>query len=516
MANQRNRVLVGVLCVVGWWVGGVPVTSAQAGDTPVETPPQGHSDEGAHGPDADEATQPDGVLAPNATPDATAGETEVADPAAASDAAEATPGLPTPEPVVELPTETPEAPAEEEEEEVLLAFEPGEGVLIATPDHRFEMNIRSRGMLLLTFEVPEADDMGVRPDPGFDLDVRRARINIQGRMFEREIRYRLQLAVAPRDMLETSFADVANSGSFSTLGAPHRSPLLDWYVEFQQLRELHVRVGQFIVPYNRSRVVSSSSMQLVDRSLASGEFNLDRDLGVQLYSPDFMGMGWLRYYLGVFANEGRDGLFGADLGLMYVARLEVLPFGVFNDYSEGDVERGETPRLSIGASYAFLDDSHLVQGTLGRVPNDAGTFDFHNFEIDVAFLFHGFSFYSELMWREGTHTMGPTMVDPTTDRTIVPRNGMGWYAQAGIVLPETPVELAARYGFVRPLGAASAAAERSELGGGVNVYIHRHAFKLQLDYFHLWDDSPGELYDGNSTAFERGEERVRVMFQASL
>lgn len=58
--------------------------------------------------------------------------------------------------------------------------------------------------------------------------------------------------------------------------------------------------------------------------------------------------------------------------------------------------------------------------------------------------------------------------------------------------------------------------EESELGAGVNLFFHRHAFKIQLDYFHLWADSPGELYDGNNTAFERGEERVRVMFQASL
>jgi hypothetical protein len=77
-----------------------------------------------------------------------------------------------------------------------------------------------------------------------------------------------------------------------------------------------------------------------------------------------------------------------------------------------------------------------------------------------------------------------------------------------------PVEIAARYGFTLPTGprGESPVAARSELGAGVNVYFHRHALKLQLDVFHLWDDAPG----ANGAAFERGEQRVRVMLQASL
>jgi phosphate-selective porin OprO/OprP len=419
--------------------------------------------------------------------------------------------LPTP---ALLTTSAPEDadPVDEEGEGVLLAFEPGEGVLISTPDHRFEMNIRTRGMLLFTVDVPEPDATGNRADPHLDLDVRRARISIQGRLFDPHVRYRLQLAIAPRDMLETTYAEAGNSGSFAVAGAPRRSPLLDWYLELQHLRELHVRVGQFIVPFNRHRVTSSSSLQLVDRSLSSGEFHLDRDLGIQAYSPDVGGLGWLRYYAGVFMNEGRDGLFGGDLGLLYVGRVEVLPLGLFNDYSEGDLDRSSTPRLSVGVGYAFAHRSHLTQSTVGQPISDGGTIDSHNAEVDAVFLWQGLSLLSEVQLREGWHHAGDPTVTP--DATMRARRGVGWFGQAGFLLPDVPVEIAARYGFTLPTGprGESPVAARSELGAGVNVYFHRHALKLQLDVFHLWDDAPG----ANGAAFERGEQRVRVMLQASL
>jgi|GEM_PF-624759 len=486
------------------------VTKAQEGDA-VVTPPD------------DEARDDEAPVEPALPAEAEHGAAlEVAEPAdevAAEDPPPPADGPIEPPPVPPVLTDEPleEDPdrLDEEEEGVLLAFEPGEGVLISTPDHRFEMNIRSRGMLLFTFEVPAPDASGARPDPGFDLDVRRARVTIQGRLFDPDVRYRLQLAIAPRDMMETTYAEANSSGSFGAPGTPQRSPLLDWYVELRHLRELHVRVGQFIVPYNRHRVTSSSSLQLVDRSLASSEFNLDRDLGIQLYSPDVGGMGWLRYYAGLFMNEGRDGLFGADLGFLWVARLEVLPLGLFNDYSEGDIEASSAPHLSIGASYVFANQGHLTQSTIGRLASDGGTFDYHNVEIDAVLQWHGFSLLSEVMFRQGWHRAGPVTVTP--DSTLVPRNGMGWFAQAGYLLPDTPVEIAARYGFTLPLfsGAqASPVTPRSELGAGVNLYFHRHAFKLQLDYFHLWDDAPGAPAGG--APFEVAEERVRVMFQASL
>ena len=41
--------------------------------------------------------------------------------------------------------------------------------------------------------------------------------------------------------------------------------------------------GQTKLPGNRERVYSSQKLQFVDRSLVNARFNLDRDVGVQIY-----------------------------------------------------------------------------------------------------------------------------------------------------------------------------------------------------------------------------------------
>lgn len=382
--------------------------------------------------------------------------------------------------------------AEDEPEDPVMDFEPGEGLRIRSSDGRFELTTRLRGMLLLTMTNPDGGDFGV------DLEMRRARVTFQGVVFDPHLRYKLQLAFAPRDLQWVGGID----------GHATRTPLLDWYVESRHLRELNVRAGQFVTNISRERTISSSSFNLVDRSLMSNEFNLDRDIGVELRSTDFLGLGMLRYYAGVTIGEGRDSLLSADTGFLYYARVELLPLGLWDDYTQGDLDRHSEPRISIGAAYAYLDDAHNDRGILGHPPQDGGTTDMHLLNADVYFVYQGFSLMTEFTWRDGSRNPGDA-IDPMTMMPFpvaVPRNGYGLFAQAGYLLPDLPIEIAARYSRVAPTGAQSALTENQEIGGGVNYYIHEHALKLQADFFEIWGGSD----------IDQGEERVRVMLQASL
>src|SRR5690606_18113427 len=139
----------------------------------------------------------------------------------------------------------------------------------------------------------------------------------------------------------------------------------------------NVWLGQMKVPFSRQRVNSSSALNMPDRSLVSSEFNLTRDLGVMFTSQDLGGLGGrLAYYAGVFMGEGRNAFNLSDFGLLYVGRLEVRPFGKFDDYSEGDLARSPTPGLSIAGAYAFQDRAHALRGVAGDYPADRGTTDF--------------------------------------------------------------------------------------------------------------------------------------------
>ncbi|MCA9693946.1 MAG: hypothetical protein KC636_30440, partial [Myxococcales bacterium] len=60
--------------------------------------------------------------------------------------------------------------------------------------------------------------------------------------------------------------------------------------------------------------------------------------------------------------------------------------------------------------------------------------------------------------------------------------------QAGYLIPRLPLELAARYSVIAPLGADTSAPRRDEAGGGLSFYIAGHPVKLQLDYFARFDD----------------------------
>ena len=113
-----------------------------------------------------------------------------------------------------------------------------------------------------------------------------------------------------------------------------------------------------------------------------------------LYSDDLFGLDLLRYHLGIYAGEGlnawEDTIGAGDSGFLYNARLEVLPFGVFDEYTEVDFERSSTPRLSIGAASALLQSDTTFQPRTPAVrrpallPDALPVVDFnaHNFTAD--------------------------------------------------------------------------------------------------------------------------------------
>lgn len=439
--------------------------------------------------------------------DARAQEPAPTEPAAQAPAAEPTapPPPPEPAPIADAPEAPPEPGTETSplvpswEEERMAArpvaenveYVPGDGLAVQSADGEFGLTTRAR---LQVLGRTSWDDGA---SPGLGLELRRARLAFAGRFFGEDNRFKVELALSPRDEgIRSNIDDVIADES-----GPRFTPLLDFYLEFRQLRDLSVRVGEYKVPFSRQRVISSGDLQMVDRSLVNGEFNLDRDVGVDIRSKDFLGLGFLRYYLGAYIARGRDGVGLDDFGLMYIGRLEVLPFGMFDDYEEADFERSVEPRLSLGVAYSYLDRARRERGITGNIPTDLGTTDMHVVAADLMFKFAGLSILSEFMWREGDRNPGP-VADPAD--VSLPRDGFGFMAQAGYLIPRLPIEFAGRYGFVDGRSSGSLEDE-SELGVAASWYLGRHPFKIQADYFRYWDD-----------AFDAGSHQVRLQLQGSI
>ena len=344
-------------------------------------------------------------------------------------------------------------------------YKPGTGLIIESANGRFSIGTRLRAQLRYHVGV----ENGV---PEHVFQIRRARLQFKGHIFHEKNKYKIELAFSPRDL---SFKD----------GVPGRTPLLSWYFEFAHLRDATVRVGQYKIPYSRQRVVSSGDLQLVDRALANGEFNHDRDIGFDIRSKDVGGLGgYLKYYVGVYMGEGRD--FGdknatPDFRLHYLGRIEVQPFGKFKDYKEADMNRNLKPKLSIGAAYSFHHGSQGLRGTLGTTPEDGGLTDYHSMTVDYVFKVAGFSSTAEFHLRQGTRFPGDEGPEEAA------RNGMGWFVQAGFLIPRLPIEFAARYSGIAPLGDETSLSEAHSAGGGISYYIAGHPWKIQADFFHEWD-----------------------------
>ncbi|MEW6433246.1 MAG: porin [Myxococcota bacterium] len=407
-----------------------------------------------------------GAVAAQETPDAGPAPEEVAAPPAdvPAEPIRALAPQPVAAPAVAEPSP---APAVGKDEGTVVKAGFGEGFTVQHGPFRF--NLRGR-MQLQGFAVVPTEDSSAHRANGFMI--RRARLVLKTEL-PYELSLNLQLAFSNQDM-EPDMPNV----------------LRDFYGEWRRFRDVSVRFGQGKVPYGVQRVISSSAQQFVDRSVVVAEFNLDRDVGVTLFSDDLLGLGGrLQYALSVFGGDGRNRI-GLNQGLLYVARLRVSPFGKFDEKWEGDPDRSDRLRLGLGGGVAYNVMTNRPRSTI-NTPYVANTFDYFHAGADLVFKWKGFSVASEFFWRQAD-ALSKTGMYKDMSVTEYSRPGWGWFAQAGYyVLPW--LELGARYGDARPFGGADPKFARTrEIGGTLNFMVKKHDLKLQVDSFWLDDGNFGD------------------------
>ncbi len=84
------------------------------------------------------------------------------------------------------------------------------------------------------------------------------------------------------------------------------------------------------------------------------------------------------------------------------------------------------------------------------------------------------------------------------------RKGIGWFVQAGYLLPKMPIEFVGRFGQIIA-GDDSKLSDQNEAGLAASYYFAQHPFKLQADAFRLWGDD-----------FSEGTTRARVQVQVAF
>lgn len=360
-----------------------------------------------------------------------------------------------------------------------IKYKPGKGLVLESDNGKFmlAMNVAAQFLYTVQDQTPAPEG---QKRTSHTFEIRRARLFLNGHV-TKHVKYWVQLQFAPRDL------GISN-------GKIGQSPVFQWQFTFDWLRDFTPQVGLNFIPYARQRVAPILKLQFVDNSIASYEFTLDRDIGINVMSKDLGGLGKLRYYAGVFMGEGPDFAKPTNAGLVYDGRFEVLPFGDFDDYAEADHARLLEPKLSIGAAYAFAHKdarTRALAAPADLIPKDGGTTDSHNATVDVVFKMAGFSLLADAYLRWGKRNPGDVSPDNPGGRllpvTVEPaRNGFGWTAQGGFLIPRTGFEIAARYSGIRKVGNKSSIKDTDEAGPGISYYFLEHSVKLQLDYFHGW------------------------------
>lgn len=318
-----------------------------------------------------------------------------------------------------------------------------EGAYIKSADDRFLLKMNVGVQPLFVHRVMEdRDDTST-------FRIRRARYYASGQAFYPWLQYSTQLTL--------------EGGS---------SALRDAYLEATCLDYLQPRVGQFKVPFDREFLKSGFDLQFIERSIASGRFSLQRDIGVQV-SGSLAGK-QLGYAVGMFNGSGGNRN-NVDTDYMYVGRAVWTPFGS-HPSAQPPLEEKD-PLLALGVAGAYMPNLNRMgrrslAGVLGNaniVPTES---DVSQFTADLAFKYSPFSAETGYFYRK---------IEPKA--AYAGADAWGVYAQAGYFLVEEKLEFATRYSYVDPDNPTGTGTEKQhEATFGLNYYICGHRLKAQLNY----------------------------------
>jgi hypothetical protein len=349
----------------------------------------------------------------------------------------------------------------EVDERAMISFDKGLGFF--DPDSTFGLNIRFRIQNRIGMNTVSASDFS--PDQ-FEANVRRLRLRFDGYLGSSKLTYYLQLSFSRGDQ------DWDNTG-FPSL-------VRDAMVFYNFNKKFYMGMGQGKLPGNRQRVTSSGQQQFVDRSLVNAIFNIDRDFGLMAYYHNHLGVFHYNLKGAVSTGEGRN-IQRTDKGLAYTLRLELLPLGDFvndGDFSEGDLEREVSPKLSLGAAYSFNNKAVKSSGQRGSTlttPTDISSLFF-----DLIAKYQGWALSSEYANRSVNLNHGLWSQEPTPH--IFTGNGIN--TQLSYVFPSY-WEVAGRYTRVNPheeLQGIEAQTDIYTLGLTKYLRKHRNKFQLNLSY----------------------------------
>ena len=359
----------------------------------------------------------------------------------------------------------------------------GKGIKFEDDEKTFSMQFNTRMQMLYEgFYIPEQENYVDR------FLIRRARLKFQGYAVTPKLTYKMELGLTNRDHGGGDIIETNNTANI----------ILDAFVKWNFHGNFTLMAGQGKLPGNRERVISSQALEFVDRSYVNSRFNIDRDIGVQLHHYFDVGGMLFREQVSISQGEGRGIVIKNDGGYDFTGRLEWLPMGKFTnkgDYFEADLEREQTPKLSIGVSFDTNKRAQREQGQLGDFMDEPT--DLSTYFIDGIFKYKGHSILFE--YGNKVAPKGAIVEIDTANNDVESSfyTGNGLNVQYSYVFPSN-FHIGGR--FTRVVPKNELVFEDSEpvleLGNpldqytlGISKFISGHTVKIQSDITYITQES---------------------------
>lgn len=354
----------------------------------------------------------------------------------------------------------------------------GNGIINSVArDSSFSIKFGARFQSLFVTQWRDSEFEGFESESSNFL-IRRARLKFDGFAYSPKLVYKIELGLSNRD--------IAGASGF-TDNAPRY--LLDAILKWNFFENFVLWAGQAKLPGNRERVISSGDLQVVDRSLLNSRFNIDRDLGIQLHHKLKAGNTFvIKEILAFSQGEGRNVVTGNLGGFQYTGRLEVLPFGEFQDYREAALERYMTPKLALAVTYDYNDEAVKTRSNMGQymfTSNGFHSTDITTLFADFIFKYKGLSLLGEFAQRDAEYPIA--INDDGTPTGAVVNVGNSLNLQGGFLFSNN-FEVVGRFTRVKEDIEYSLMPDEKQFTLGFSKYISKHKLKVQTDI--SFRDSP--------------------------
>jgi hypothetical protein len=406
------------------------------------------------------------------------------------------------------------------------------GFNFTTRDNEF--SLRLWGALQIRYTYLDYDQRVLGNDTDYSgFYLRRARVWLAGHAFDPRFTYLLHIQLENSDNVN----------------------LHDAWLEYRLSPLVNIGVGRFKIAYGLEFLNSGFTLQFVERSVFSGETDINFGEGPiypgggtwffglnaraptgfatgghTLYRSQGVQLAGMRgskttptveYQIGVWQGRGTQGSSNPDNRHLFAVRVGYHPWGWIDWRFQGDTEGSERYRFGVlGSAYS--------QST-----TEADGYDERGYDLAIVNRFRGFSLDAE--WATEIYDLHHSADE-------VERKG--WRVQAGYMLIPAKLEVAARYAENQRLRPATYRASMgsgllvanvfdgeeyvpqiegkiSEITVGVNWFINEgHRHKLQVDTSWLtreFADDPGAIIDGESSPItalaDQKDWRFRAMIQ---